>query len=769
MTLNNIQAVKDIVNKALPDSKLVKKRSTEELIQAAKKKDKSMDRSRKTPTKQERNDALFNAMLEYKESEQVHETSRPKKEEAEEWDVKIGDKIEFFDPTLSYELTGYRPVNETEGLDFDPKVFTQAADNYRQTGSYSNLMPGTFSHDAYWQQQYDLCTYGMTVGKYRITGENYFFLNFYRLLSPLAKGEEARAEDFPGFMAKQYEYFHYIELARKLQLDVLVFKCRGIGFSEILASNLVHGYMFHRASKSILSAYTQFYVDTTLSKAWQALDFLNTCTEGAFLRVRMKVDTQMKKRASQVDQDKNEFGWKAEIEGIVTDNPRKLRGARVYNLFFDEAGTFPGLVNAYIQARALVENAGRRVGQRAVGGTGGDEGPQLEGLKKMFYSPKAFQILPYKNRYGLNGEDQFTGFFIPSYEMWFGPDDNPGYDHRGVVDSARAKAHYEQTWATFDDPIALQKDKAEYCFHPEDAFLLEGCNNFDQEKLAEQKAAIEIHKTVPKPKRMSLRWQFDNNEINYDKRPQVQIGEGPVLFTEMPICDESGQPLKNLYCIGVDGIDQGTSESSGQTDVSKFAIIVYKRQFGLSDPKIVAVYKERPRHIKDAWEMTLKLALFYNAKVLIEYTRISVVHYFRSVGKLHMLMQKPKGAQTRATRGSSQIGVTPTQAVIEHYIDLIENYIVDYYMHIDYLELIDELISYSYENKRKFDLVAAFGMALLADEELRGRPVKSQDQNNNGIQIGYRRNEYGQVTFGADVKTESIKFNFFRDTGFRRY
>lgn len=229
MTLNNIQAVKDIVNKAVPDSKLIKKRSTEELIQAAREKDRSMDRSRKTPTKSQKNDALFSAMLEYKEPEQEQSQVKPKKKE-EEWDVKIGDKIEFFDPTLSYELTGYRPVNETEGLDFDPKVFTQAADNYRQTGSYSNLMPGTFSHDAYWQQQYDLCTYGMTVGKYRITGENYFFLNFYRLLSPLAKGEEARAEDFPGFMAKQYEYFHYIELARKLQLDVLVFKCRGIKF-----------------------------------------------------------------------------------------------------------------------------------------------------------------------------------------------------------------------------------------------------------------------------------------------------------------------------------------------------------------------------------------------------------------------------------------------------------------------------------------------------------------------------------------------------------
>lgn len=36
------------------------------------------------------------------------------------WDVKIGDHIEYFDPYLSYEITGYRPINDTEGLDFDP-------------------------------------------------------------------------------------------------------------------------------------------------------------------------------------------------------------------------------------------------------------------------------------------------------------------------------------------------------------------------------------------------------------------------------------------------------------------------------------------------------------------------------------------------------------------------------------------------------------------------------------------------------------------------
>jgi hypothetical protein len=36
------------------------------------------------------------------------------------WDVPIDEKIEHFDPELSYEITGYRPINDTKGLDFNP-------------------------------------------------------------------------------------------------------------------------------------------------------------------------------------------------------------------------------------------------------------------------------------------------------------------------------------------------------------------------------------------------------------------------------------------------------------------------------------------------------------------------------------------------------------------------------------------------------------------------------------------------------------------------
>ena len=53
------------------------------------------------------------------------------------WDIPKNQKVTFFDPELSYEITGYRPITETKGLDFDPKLFTVAADTYRQNGRYT--------------------------------------------------------------------------------------------------------------------------------------------------------------------------------------------------------------------------------------------------------------------------------------------------------------------------------------------------------------------------------------------------------------------------------------------------------------------------------------------------------------------------------------------------------------------------------------------------------------------------------------------------------
>ena len=139
------------------------------------------------------------------------------------WDYVLEDEIEFFDPECSYELTGYRPIDETHGLDFDPAPFCEAGRVYTETGHYTEYPSGSKPYADFWQEQLDRCINGYTIGKYRITGDNYFFLNFYRMpvVDDSKKLAEASGEGFPKFVAEQYKFFHYFEMCELLKKAAL--------------------------------------------------------------------------------------------------------------------------------------------------------------------------------------------------------------------------------------------------------------------------------------------------------------------------------------------------------------------------------------------------------------------------------------------------------------------------------------------------------------------------------------------------------------------
>ncbi|MDY2736746.1 hypothetical protein [Intestinibacter sp.] len=143
------------------------------------------------------------------------------------WDIAKGERIEYFDPTLSYELTHYRPIDEERGFDFDPEWFQQAKRVKLETGKYCAYPPGTKKYRDFWTEEYRRCQEGMEVNNYRITGDNYFFLNYYQLqTTKVDKAGQGRGMVFPEFLSKQYEYFHYVEMAQLLGLDVCSVKSR---------------------------------------------------------------------------------------------------------------------------------------------------------------------------------------------------------------------------------------------------------------------------------------------------------------------------------------------------------------------------------------------------------------------------------------------------------------------------------------------------------------------------------------------------------------
>jgi hypothetical protein len=82
-------------------------------------------------------------------------------------------------------------------------------------------------------------------------------------------------------------------------------------------------------------------------------------------------------------------------------------------------------------------------------------------------------------------------------------------------------------------------------------------------------------------------------------------------------------------------------------------------------------------------------------------------------------MRRPRATLTDSMINTNkQYGTPATPAIIDHQTDLMADYVNDYYHLIWFDEMLDELNRYTDENKRKFDIVAAACMALLADEEL---------------------------------------------------
>ena len=673
------------------------------------------------------------------------------------WDV-YGLDYEYFDASLSYEASGYRPITETQGLDFDPSWFTEIRDTKVRTKKYCSYQKGSKPYNDFWTEEFKRCNFGMTVNGYTITGDHYFFLNYYKLkVAKEGKAASGRATSFPEFYSKQYEYFHYIELCEWKKKDVCALKSRGVGFSEIGASLGCRMYSTVRESQVVYSAYTDKYLTDTLKKCWFQLNNLNSETEGGMRHIRQNVNSAYKKKASKLNREREESGFLSEISGVVVDAPNKLRGDRPDRIFLEESGSNPYLTTTWIQGDALVEVNGLKFGTKFAWGTGGDSGPALAGLGKMFSNPDGYNVLPFRHNFTKSGEYILSSFFIPAFTFVA----TEGYiDNRGVTNTEKAKEYYLRKRAPLlSDPKEYMKACAEYCFTPEDALALEGDNQFNTVLLSEQLANINLHKMGPTLEVGRLRFRYKDSRHDPEFISGVDFlndPKGHIVMVERPILNEDGSVPRNLYVAGIDGIDMGQEDTSDKTkDPSKFAIVIKRRQFGLQNPSIVCYYLDRPEKIEEAHRTAMQLLMYYNCKAVLEYTRISVLQYFRTKRvEDRFLMRQVRATQSDIQMGNSKrFGVPATTPVIEHQLSLIAAFIEDYCHEIWFVELLEQALKYSITNKTKFDLIAAWGMAELGDEELVGvAPRKDDDKSNQFSQIGYYYDSNGNKHYGVIPK-----------------
>lgn len=122
-------------------------------------------------------------------------------------------------------------------------------------------------------------------------------------------------------------------------------------------------------------------------------------------------------------------------------------------------------------------------------------------------------------------------------------------------------------------------------------------------------------------------------------------------------------------------------------------------------------------------------------------------------------MRRPKSTMTASGgQNSKMYGAPANEQTIKHYLELIENFVNDYSHTINIESMLDQLLKYDYANKRKYDVIAAMGMAELGDEEMFSVTIRPRDNfKKEWRDIGYFKDRTGKIHYGEIPSKEELE------------
>jgi hypothetical protein len=411
-------------------------------------------------------------------------------------------------------------------------------------------------------------------------------------------------------------------------------------------------FFLKRKSKNfVLASEKEFLTkDGFLNKCWDYMSFINDNT--AWSKRRQKVDKDIHKRASYVEYTNGveiEKGYKSEIIGVsLKDDPDKARGKRGELIFFEEAGKFPHLLEAWSVARPSVEDGKVTVGTLIAFGTGGEEGSDFEGLREMFYSPEAYNIFEADNEWDEGASGTKCGYFAPAYENATGFMDIHG---NSFIDDAKKFYTAERTKirTSAKDPTQIDRFVAENPFTPREAMLSIGTNNLPVAELQAWQNYLYAHphlinmgiagQLVRIPDGIKFMPDDTLKPIYKFPHKQNEDNSGCIVQYQAPYKDsDTGRVPSHMYIICHDPYAQDHTTGA----VSLGSAWVIKRPNNLSQPDdmIVASYVGRPNTTDEYNDNLFKLAQYYNARIGFENDRGDVLSYAKRFRLLHFLEEE---------------------------------------------------------------------------------------------------------------------------------
>lgn len=537
--------------------------------------------------------------------------------------------------------------------------FRESAAFFEKNGIYTLAPKGTIQYREFWEQEHFRCMHGYEVDGVRITGAHYFYLNYTNLL---AKDESTKRKRmlFPRFLDVDYEYFHIVELARKLEKGIILVKPRRTGFSYKNAALITHEYNFYRDSKCIIGSFRSIMSENTMKMVLDNLNFLDKNTEWVKPRNPDTRDFVKARHQVNIDGVRVWKGYNSEIQTLTyKDNPFASVGKTSSIFIFEEAGVFENLISSYNMTEPCWKDGDDMIGIPILFGTGGDMEGGTRDFAEMFYNPDRYNLLSFDNVWEPEKGGK-CGWFVPAMRGRLGTlkvgtkelelkgelVDKDGNSNEGLAEDSINNLRETKK----GDPKSYRDIVTQYPKNPSEAFLRVRGSVFPSAELQLWLSTVETTPALRSyGKHGDLIFDVDNKvkfSLNSDKKPiscypykaDVDSKEGCVVIWEEPEII-NGEVPSHLYLAGCDPYDQDKAESSE----SLGSIFIYKTFISANRTynQPVAEFTGRPEYADDFYEICRKLCIYYNAKCLYENQLKGLKAYFQSKNSLHYLYDTP--------------------------------------------------------------------------------------------------------------------------------
>ena len=578
-----------------------------------------------------------------------------------------------------------------------------------------DLSPDSIAFKEFWDEEIKRCKEGFKPkGLERITGKHYYYLNYYKILGSAGeKGNSRKTLISPWYRDMDKIYFDLFDRCKKEGKGMIVIKARDKGFSYMNSGILAHENTFFPYNHVGVAAGLQVTATSFFDKVKAGLNNQSS----NFRHSILKEGDEVLKSGYKIKNKDGKWGtggFHSVIHCRTMSNPEVYKGERLAVMVFEEAGEFKELLNAYMSSKACFMDGDEQYGVPIIGGTGGDIEAASKDFMEIYYNAEAFNLIP---------------LFIPASMCYHGffDQDTGASDVDGATKALKDRR--EQLYAAGNQK-GYNLELQNYPLSVEEAFLQTKNSRFNVAKINAQRSEILSDEALRcQIQKGRLEWVGDGLDVEF-----VLDQYGPYQILEHPRTE-----LKGLDIGGIDSYDQDEASTS-----SLGSAIIFRRFFNteIASRYPVAEYTERPDTAEEFWDGCLKLAVYYNSKMLIEYTRIGVIGYFQRAGGKDFLKERPTTAHSPKTVNKNKYGIQMnkhTKAVMEQFM---EQYIEENCDDIWFIDLLDELAGYGLRNT---DRAIAFGLCLIHDIDLHDKQVKTETVENKSLGFVYYKRQNGRL------------------------